>query len=381
MIQIFLKRKLRCLAGLPLIFLLAGCQSRRETRAIDGEMEGIQFKLETVAGKLVVPWAVAFAPDGRIFITERPGRIRVVEGGKLRNEPWAKLDVDTTGGEDGLMGKALAPDFAKTGHLYVVGTFSAGDHLVNRVVRFADREGFGVEANVVIDNIPGGRIHAGDAIAFGPDGMLFVATGDVREPNNSQDLNSLAGKLLRYRPDGTIPADNPFPGSPVYAYGLRNVQGLSWQPETHQLFTTEHGPSGFSNEGYRTGHDRLNVIRAGGNYGWPIVAGMNKDPRFIPPIADWTPAIAPSGMAFYTGSQSSWKGNIFVGVCAASNYAVWLLNNPRTRLQVGASFANKLFSITSSDAFGPSPWDSTDTFTSPRAIAMAGADRAKKTIS
>jgi aldose sugar dehydrogenase len=300
-------------ASLVLTLMLVGCQSPGITGAIEGESEGGRFKLETVAGKLVVPWAIAFSPDGRIFVTERVGRIRVIEDGKLRESPWAELNVDASGGEDGLMGIALAPNFAKTGAVYVVGTFSTDKHLINRVIRLTDRRGSGSDPVVIIDNIPGARIHAGDAIAFGPDGMLYVATGDVREPNNAQDLKSVAGKILRYRPDGTIPPDNPFPGSPVFALGVRNVQGLAWHPESHELFATDHGPSGFSNEGFRTDHDKLNVIRAGGNYGWPVVAGMNNDPRFIPPLTDWTPAIAPSGLAFYTGSEFPWKGNIFVG--------------------------------------------------------------------
>lgn len=202
----------RMLTGGILAFgvFASGCAPQNARRVVDRSRENVPFKVETVASGLVVPWALAFTPDGRILITERPGRIRVVEKGGLRNVPWANLSVDSSG-EDGLMGIALSPDFQKTGFVYVVGTFQAGDRLVNRVIRFIDREGFGVEPFVMIDNIPAGHLHAGDAIAFGPDGMLYVATGDVREPKNAQDLKSLSGKILRYRPDGTIPPDNPFP--------------------------------------------------------------------------------------------------------------------------------------------------------------------------
>ena len=273
-----------------------------------------RFTIETVATGLVTPWALAFAPDGRIFVTERLGRIRIVRQGELVEEPWATVAV-TEDGEAGLMGIALSPDFARTRHVFVVGAFrDEDDELVNRVVRYTERNGKGVEPTVIIDSIPGEKYHAGDAIAFGPDGMLYVATGDAREPGDAQDNESLAGKILRYEPDGRIPHDNPVRGSPVYASGLRNPQGIAWEPWTKQLFAIDHGPSGFPNERLRRNHDELNAIRAGGNYGWPAVAGEDDDARFIAPMLDWTPGIAPAGLAVYAGEDfPEWRGHLFVG--------------------------------------------------------------------
>lgn len=304
---------------MPLVFgallVLAGCGGEVDAgsgAAARDSLSGAEPQLEVVASGLEVPWALAFAPDGRIFITERPGRIRVVEEGTLRAEPWALVDVAARG-ESGLMGIALAPDFTTTGHLYLVGTFEIGGRLLNRVLRYTDRNGTGVEPLVVIDGLPANSYHAGGGVAFGPDGMLYVTAGDAGTPAASQELGSLHGKILRYTPTGGIPPDNPFPGSPVYALGVRNSQGLAWDPVRQELFATDHGPSGISNEGGRRDHDELNQIRPGGNYGWPVVIGMEND-RFIPPLAVWTPAIAPSGLAFYTGKIiPEWTGNIFVG--------------------------------------------------------------------
>lgn len=266
---------------------------------------------EVVATDLEVPWDLAFAPDGRTFVTERPGRIRVIEDGRLRAEPWAELDVAAVG-EAGLTSIALAPDFASSGAVYVLGTFRGAGGLENRVVRLTDRGGEGTDARVVIDGMPADRIHAGSALEFGPDGLLYVTVGDATEPQLAQDRSSLAGKLLRYRPDGTPAPGNPL-GGPVYAMGLRNSQGLDWHP-SGELFAGEHGPSGLRWENGRTGDDELNRIVPGGNYGWPEVAGRGGGERFVQPLAVWNPAIAPSGLAIYTGGDfPEWRGNAFLG--------------------------------------------------------------------
>jgi len=273
---------------------------------------------DTVASGLEVPWAMAFAPDGRIFVTERPGRVRVIQKGALLPKPWVTVEV-VADGEAGLMGIALAPDFASSRHVFVCATQRDGKRLVNRIIRFTDRDGAGVEAVVIVDGIPSAEFHAGDAVAFGPDGMLYVATGDARSPGNAQDMKSLAGKILRYRPDGTIPTDNPVKGSPVYAAGVRNVQGLAWDPASGQLFASEHGPSGFPNEWFKQNNDELNAIRAGGNHGWPSVVGESNSMKFTPPILAWNPGIAPSGLAFYSGREANWRSTLFVGSLKAEH--------------------------------------------------------------
>lgn len=306
--------------GFALVFACGGSdrtpQPRDEQRSADRGVEQVsseQIGLDTIATGLEIPWAMAFAPDGRLFVTERPGRIRVVEGGRLLPMPWATLDVES-GGEDGLLGLAIAPDFATSRQLFVVGTFRDGGDLVNRVVRFTERNGAGADPAVILDRIPSNSLHAGDAIAFGPDGMLYVATGDARTPPNAQRDASLAGKILRINRDGGIPPDNPNKNSPIYARGFRNVQGLAWDRGTGQLFATEHGPSGFANELMRHDNDELNAIERGANYGWPVVAGSGGSSEYRQPVAVWNPGIAPSGVAVYEGSEfPEWRGNLFVG--------------------------------------------------------------------
>ena len=202
--------------------------------------------VEIFASGLDTPWAIAFAPDGRIFINERAGRIRVIKDGKLLAEPWMTLDVNETG-EAGLLGLALDPQFAKNRYVYVAYTDRSPEGgLRNRLVRLREdpATGKGVMDRVLIDNVPANTTHDGGRVKFGPDGKLYWTMGDVQNMASAQDLKALTGKILRINPDGNIPTDNPIPGSPIYSYGHRNPQGLAWQPETKRLYATEHGPSG-----------------------------------------------------------------------------------------------------------------------------------------
>lgn len=155
---------------------------------------------------------------------------------------------------------------------------------------------------VIFDKLPGSGAHIGGRIAFGPDGMLYVGTGDINTPLISQDLNSLGGKILRLTPEGKIPQDNPFDNSPVYSYGHRVVQGLAWDPATGALFNSEHGPSGAEAEGKVEHRDEINRVIAGKNYGWPKVVGAPHIPQYQDPIAMWkNQSVPPAGMTFYRG--------------------------------------------------------------------------------
>jgi glucose/arabinose dehydrogenase len=250
-----------------------------------------QPRLTVVAAGLEVPWALAFAPDGRLFVSERPGRIRVVKNGRLESAPAATLPAAAQG-EGGLMGLALDPAFAQTGRLYACYTTEKRGRLVNRVVTLIPRDGATPDERVLVDDIPGAGIHDGCRVKFGPDGKLYVTTGDAGQSRLAQRRDSLAGKILRLNPDGSAPADNPFPGSPIYSLGHRNPQGLAWD-RGGRLFAAEHGPSGVP-----WGHDELNLIRPGRNYGWPEVYGRGDDPRFVEPILEsGSDTWAPSGIA------------------------------------------------------------------------------------
>ncbi len=262
--------------------------------------------VELVLGGLEAPWALDFSEDGRLFFTERVGRVGVIEGGEART--LLTLDVVAAPGEEGgLLGLALHPAFSVNRLVYLYYTYRDGSGTWNRVSRFEEGAQGLVNETLVLDGIPAGRIHDGGRIKFGPDGKLYVTTGETGRGALAQDLGSLAGKILRINPDGTVPGDNPFPGSPVYSYGHRNPQGLAWHPLTGALYSTEHGPSG---ERLQFAHDEINLIEPGGNYGWPEVIGAPGDPRFVDPLYQtgrdtW----APSGAAFYSGSLYPGWGN------------------------------------------------------------------------
>jgi glucose/arabinose dehydrogenase len=260
--------------------------------------------VQLVASGLQVPWAMDLAPDGRLFVTERAGRVRIVQlgpGGGLRADPWATLPASTiTDGEKGLLGIALDPEFARTRFVFLYYSYVLSNGATrNKVVRMRDAEGRGVEETVVLDGIPGNANHDGGRVKFGPDGKLYVTTGDAENGANAQNASALAGKILRLNKDGSIPSDNPTAGSLVWSLGHRNVQGIAWHPDTGAIYETEHGPS---NPFPDCCNDEVNLIVPGGNYGWPTVRGAAADPRFQDPLLDsgrvetW----APSGATFAT---------------------------------------------------------------------------------
>jgi len=276
-------------------------------RVKDIEVSDIKsIKLEPWVEGLEIPWSLVFLPDGRALVSERPGRIRLIESGKLLPKPYAVIDVAHTG-EAGLMGLAIEPDFQKKPFIYAMHTYKKDGRLYNRVIRLRDNGKEGVFDKVVIDGIPGGRFHDGGRIAFGPDGLLYITTGETGSPDLAQDKNSLGGKILRITPEGDIPPDNPF-HSAVYSLGHRNPQGLAWRDGV--LFSSEHGPSG---EFGLFAHDEINIIKRGSNYGWPLVIGAGRVKGFEDPIVVWQEATPPSGMTFYSGKLiPELKGDLFV---------------------------------------------------------------------
>jgi glucose/arabinose dehydrogenase len=263
---------------------------------------------QTIVSDLEIPWAAQFAGDGRLFLTERPGRIRIIRNDKLDPQPWATIPVAHVG-EGGLLGLALAPDFPRSKFVYVYYAYQADGRLWNRVTRLIDQNGRGEVDRVIFDQIPGAVVHDGGRIKFGPDGKLYVTTGDARQPPQAQDRAALGGKILRINPDGSIPVDNPFAGSPVYSFGHRNAQGLAWHPQARTMYASEHGPTG---EFGLCCRDKVNVIKAGNNYGWPVVTGRAGDPRFVDPIADsgTSDTWAPSGIL--VPSRGPWQNSVLV---------------------------------------------------------------------
>jgi len=267
------------------------------------------ISISPVVEGVLVPMAMQFAPDGRMFFNEvSKGTVRIMlADGSLQEEPFVQLRVARRT-EMGALGLALDPEFAANHWVYVFYSQARndnGDPEDNRIVRFTERDGLATERTVIIKDLPSGICcHNGGRIGFGRDGKLYVTVGDVNDEEKVQNPRRLHGKILRLNRDGSAPADNPDPQSSIFATGFRNPYGLAFHPVTGVPYITENG---------EVGHDEINRIVAGGNYGNPVAEGYAQKPGFIDPI--WETGrgrIAPSGATFYTGSSMpEYQGDFF----------------------------------------------------------------------
>lgn len=289
----------------------------------EGEMTR---KIETVATGLDTPWSIVFTSDTRMLIAERPGRIRVIQAGELVEKPLHIFSEVSETGEEGLMSVALHPDYPVNQWLYVSLAYEKEAELFVKILRFRDDGDRLADPVTILDSIPAARYHAGSRLTFGPDGKLYIATGDATEKNLAQDTNSLAGKILRLNADGSIPDDNPFPGKAIWSYGHRNPQGLAWHPDNGALYSTEHGPSVFDGP---AGGDEVNLIEKGKNYGWPLVSHEKRRAGTEAPLITYTPAEAPASLLIYSGrANTNWRGNLFFGALRGEGL-VRLVVDPR----------------------------------------------------
>jgi aldose sugar dehydrogenase len=311
-------------AVLALLALAAAADARADTFPSSAGA----LSATTVAAHLVHPWSLAFLPDGRMLVTERPGRIRIVDKAGNTSAPLPGVPQVYAHSQAGLMDVILARDFAQSHRIYFcyAETVRGGAEIAVAHARLDDGATPKLEQVTRIykqKGLPGNGLNIGCRIVEAKDGNLFVTLGDhFSAKDDAQKLDNTIGKIIRITPDGKAPADNPFVNKPgalpeIWAYGVRNPEGLAVNPATGQLWEQEHGPMG---------GDEINIVEKGGNYGWPVVSfGLNYDGSpvgtgqqhhagMIDSVWHWTPSIAPSGMAFYTGDLfPAWKGSLFNG--------------------------------------------------------------------
>ena len=289
------------------------------------------YRLTTLSRDLEQPWSLAFLPDGRILITERPGRLRLFANGRLERAPLSGVPKVYARSQAGLLDICLHPGFAQNRVLYLSYISDGPGGPVTTAARAELADGGLRNVTPIFEALPRrqGSLNLGSRVIFDRAGLMYVTCGDRFQMQQAQDLGDLAGKIVRLRDDGSVPTDNPFVGKAgarpeIFTWGNRNPQGLTLHPETGKIWEVEHGPRG---------GDELNILKAGANYGWPLATyGVNydgskiTDHRSLPGMEDalrtWVPSISPCGLAFYTGDKfPGWKGSLFTG--ALSAYALF----------------------------------------------------------
>jgi len=295
-----LKRRLAVLAAATAI---AGCGGEDEEQASpapaptqSSERPSGEAQVRTVATGLEVPWDIAFLPDGRALVTERPGRVRLLErDGRIAERPAAEVEVDDTG-EGGLLGVVVDPEFADNGFVYLYRTTESG----NEVVRYRMTGSTLNEDAVIVRGIQAGAIHNGGRMRFSAGGDLYVTSGEAGQDDLAQQEDSLNGKILQLSPDQYRGRG----GRPeVFSTGHRNPQGFDWQPGTERFVSDEHGPDG---------DDEINFLRRGANYGWPTIRGDQGGEGLVEPVVVYPESIAPSGATFVRKKGSAWTGDYLV---------------------------------------------------------------------
>ncbi len=285
-----------------------------------GPRGSVAVRAESVVNGLEVPWGIAFLSADEWLVSERPGRLRLVEHGELVSAPVATVPVASSA-EGGLLDVALHPEFADNALFYLYVTSSSEGVTQNQIElwRLSEDHRSAERVSIVLGGIPAASLHDGGRMAFAADGMLYVSTGDAREPDSAQDPASLSGKILRLTPEGAAPEDNPWPGSAAYLVGLRNPQGLVFRADG-SLVVADHGPSG---ELDREGHDEISIATAGANLGWPTIFGCQARADLLSPIISWRDATPPGGMALYDAERiAEWKGALVVGTLRSEHLHV-----------------------------------------------------------
>ncbi len=301
--------------------------------------ERAAFQLNTIAGGLEHPWGMAFLPGGDILVTERPGRLRVVRGGRLQRRPVSGVPKVVARGQGGLLDVIAHPRFAENRLIYLSYAARGAGDVGTHVARARLNGGKLTDVRVIFAALPrnSGGVHFGSRMVFGRDGLLYITSGERGMSEDAQKLGTHTGKVIRITDTGAVPPGNPFAGRTgakpeIFTFGNRNPQGIALHPATGKIWAVEHGPKG---------GDEINILAPGANYGWPVITygrsyagfpigeGTHK-PGMAQPIKYWVPSIAPSGMAFYTGARfPGWTGSLFVGALVLKHLNRLTLNGDR----------------------------------------------------
>ena len=312
----------RLIILLVLPVITSACDERNPEQNNSGKLIKDTVIITT---ELDVPWEILWAPDNSIWVTERIGRVQKIDPATGIKTKLLEIEV-TTEGESGMLGMALHPDFPNTPYAYLVYNYSSGSDIKERLVRYTYQQDKLINEEILINNITGNTYHDGSRLIFGPDGKLYMTTGDAGDQPQAQNPSSLSGKILRINADGSIPSDNPSPNSYVWASGSRNAQGLDFSP-SGILYSSEHGPES---------DDEINIIEKGRNYGWPEVEGycdkVNEaefcsENSVKEPIQAYTPTLALAGIAYYPYDViPDWKNSLIVTSLKAGKLIVLKLN-------------------------------------------------------
>jgi len=319
------------------ILLSSACKKNSSDTNTDEQAGDTELSATVLTQQLIFPWEILWGPDNMLWITERGGKISRINPGNGQVTPLLTITEVRSQGEGGLLGIVLHPDFATMPEVFVAYNYDRNGTYTEKIVKYTYSGGTLNNAVVLLDNIPAAGIHNGCRLAISPDRKLYITTGDASVASQAQNLGSLSGKILRINLDGSIPADNPNSGSPVWSFGHRNAQGLVFA--NNRLYSSEHGNST---------DDEINIIQKGRNFGWPNVEGYcstGTEPAFCTtnniaePIQAWTPTIAPSGIDFYNNDAiPQWKNSLLLAVLKDSELLQLKLNTAGDRIETVNTF-------------------------------------------
>ena len=321
------------LTAFILVLFFTSCKKESSSDENENSQDAV-LKTKVVVATLNNPWEIVYGPDNFIWVTEKAGKISRVnpENGQVVN--LITIADVRVNGEGGLLGMALHPDFSNNPFIYVY--YCYGTNYKGKVVRYSYNNGSLINPQILIDQIPASSIHNGSRLIINSN-KIYITTGDAADTSTPQNLNSLAGKILRLNLDGTIPVDNPIPNNPVWSFGHRNAQGLVFVG--NKLFSSEHGPDS---------DDEINIIEKGRNYGWPNIKGFCNEPTeqaicassfLAEPLIAWTPTIAPSGLTYYNSNYiPQFKNSLLLALLKDSKLMQLTLNADQTKIETTKSF-------------------------------------------